>query len=57
MQRLLGEVFLYGFPEFRQYCEDEPDWQVLVSFRRRRCGLLQPANAAAAAARRWLLPS
>jgi serine/threonine protein kinase len=30
IQRLLGEVFSWGVDEFRQYCEDEPDWAAAV---------------------------
>lgn len=30
VQRLLCDVFSWSMPEFRQYCEDEPDWAVVV---------------------------
>lgn len=30
LQRLLGEVFVWGVDDFRQYCLDEPDWQAAV---------------------------
>ncbi|KAL4443512.1 hypothetical protein ABPG75_011249 [Micractinium tetrahymenae] len=30
IQRLLGEVFVWGVEDFRQYCQDEPDWQAAV---------------------------
>ncbi|KAL4858560.1 hypothetical protein ACK3TF_001515 [Chlorella vulgaris] len=30
LQRLLGEVFVWGVDDFRRYCEDEPDWQTAV---------------------------
>lgn len=30
LQRLLGEVFVWGVDDFRQYCQDEPDWQAAV---------------------------
>jgi hypothetical protein len=30
VQRLLGEVFVWGVDDFRRYCEDEPDWQTAV---------------------------
>lgn len=30
VQRLLGDVFSWSMGEFRQYCEDEPDWAAVV---------------------------
>jgi hypothetical protein len=30
VQRLLGEVFVWGLEDFQRYCRDEPDWQAAV---------------------------